>query len=517
MEINRNISATQLTWIVGTLVGLVMAVFMGSAVGKADFGMVSLVVGIGIFVGTFLALGANYWMLIPFSLGAAFPALPVAGRFLDFPEVAIPGCSLIFLLRIATRKEQLRVFRRVNIPILLFMAWVGLVFVLNPIGFASFGSATIGARFYFKLVLAFAAFLIMSNRDYSERDMRWVFGFLIFGACFALIYGFGTTAFMGPQVDPTTGLVADEFYTWHQLLAGPPLTIAFLIFARWSPKQVFSLRHMGLIFLYLTCILMVLVSGKRMAMLSIFIAPLVSAIVYKQLLYIITALTIASASLAVVVAGHGQWFDLPLVAQRTVSWLPGDWDQELNGLQGGADDFRAELRRVALKAIERNPVIGKGFSIDIQDTLTAIGMGRFGGNTEIQAAGFALGRSWHNRWLGYAADFGIPLVIIQMTIFIAVLALAIRNFRVLGNSNLLGVFSLYVFIYTCRDIIASHTSGHTANDAFDRWWMYGILVTIFIKYGSGKPQSIKKSGLPVLVARPDTKPGNVAISSTSLP
>lgn len=517
MSINPNITMNQVTWFVVMLLGFVLAVFMGSAVGSADLSTVWIVLGVGIGVATSLALGAHYWVLIPLSLGATFPALPLAGRFLDFPEVAIAGCSLIFLLRIASRKEQLRVFRRVNIPILLFMAWVGLVFVLNPTGFASFGSATVGARFYFKLLLAFAAFLIMSNREYSERDMRWVFGFLIFGACFALIYGFGANVFIGPQVDPTTGLVADEFYTWHQLLAGPPLTITFLIFARWSPKQVFSLRHIGLSFLYLICILMVLVSGKRMAMLSIFIAPLVSAIVFKQFTYIIAALMIASASLTVVVAGHGQWFELPLVAQRTVSWLPGDWDQELSGLQGGGDDFRAELRRVALKAIENNPVIGKGFSIDIQDTLTAIGMGRFGGSAEIQAAGFALGRSWHNRWLGYAADFGIPLLVIQITIFIAVLALAIKNFRVLGNSNLLGVFSLYVFIYTCRDIIASHTSGHTANDAFDRWWMYGILVAIFIKCGSGKPKSIDKSGLPVLETRPDTKPKNVAISSSSFP
>ena len=131
MEINRNISTTQLTWIVGTLVGLVMAVFMGSAVGNADFGFVSIILGVGIGVGTFLVLGKHYWILIPFSLGASFPALPVGGRSAEFSELAIIGCSLFFLLRVASRKEKLHVFRRINIPILLFVAWVGMVFVLN--------------------------------------------------------------------------------------------------------------------------------------------------------------------------------------------------------------------------------------------------------------------------------------------------------------------------------------------------------------------------------------------------
>ena len=142
MNLDRHISMTQITWIVGTLVGLGLAVLMGSAIGSQDFRLVTIVLGAGVGIATFLILGKNYWMLIPFSLGASFPAVPIGGRSLEFPELAIVGCAVFFALRVASRKEKLQIFRTINIPILLFIAWVGMVFVLNPIGLAMLGSQT---------------------------------------------------------------------------------------------------------------------------------------------------------------------------------------------------------------------------------------------------------------------------------------------------------------------------------------------------------------------------------------
>ena len=481
MEINRNISTTQLTWIVGTLVGLVMAVFMGSAVGNADFGFVSIILGVGIGVGTFLVLGKHYWILIPFSLGASFPALPVGGRSAEFSELAIAGCSLFFLLRVASRKEKLHVFRRINIPILLFVAWVGIVFVLNPVGLAAMGSQLGGGRFYLKIALAFAAYLILSNREYSERDLRWAIGFLVFGAFFSLIYGFISYSFVGPTVNPESGMVADEFYTWHQLLAVPPLTITFLIFARWSPREVFSLQKAWLLLAYFLCLLMVLFSGKRMAIVAMLLTPLVGASLYRQPIYILVGAVLVTASIGIAVAGHGQLFQLPIIAQRTLSFLPGDWDAGLENIRGGNDDWRAELRNYAWQAVKKDPLIGKGFGVDLQEAATAIGMAQTGGSMDIRTAEYAIGRAWHNIWFGYAADFGIPLSIIQAFIFCWIFVLTTKVFRIHGNQSLFGVFALYLLFYTFRDLIASHTSGQTAFDAYNRWWMYGILVALYLK------------------------------------
>ena len=493
MNLDRHISMPQITWIVGTLLGLAMAVFLGSAIGGQEFARVALVLGAFIGVGTFLALGKNYWLLIPLSLGASFPAIPLGGRAIEFPELAIAGCAVMFAARIATRKGKLVVFRSVNVPILLFVAWVGMVFALYPVGFAMLGSAQGGGRFYLKLGLAFAAFLIMSSRTYSERDIKWIFAFLIFGAVFTLIYDFTNVVLGGPNIDPTTGMVQEEFYTWHQALSGPAMTIVYLMCAKWSPREIWSLQRPWLVVVYAMCFVLVLMSGKRMALVAVVLAPIVSAVMFRQYIYIVVALMLALAASGALVAGQGQWLNLPLVAQRTLSWLPGDWDPELQGMTGGSDEWRAELRFMATELIKQYPLIGRGFAVDIGDTTTAAMMAQRGGGMDIQVAAYALGRAWHNTWVGYAADFGIPLSVIQLIVYLWVAVLSIKVFRHYGNSSVFGVFALYLLIFTIRDLAASHTSGHTAFDAWTRWWTYGVLVSLYTTLPKTKKVTPAKS------------------------
>ncbi|MFM8458674.1 MAG: hypothetical protein ACKOB0_06960, partial [Chthoniobacterales bacterium] len=68
-----------------------------------------------------------------------------------------------------------------------------------------------------------------------------------------------------------------------------------------------------------------------------------------------------------------------------------------------------------------------------------------------------------------------------VAVLLTVVLLSCKNFNYYSNRSFAGIFSLYVLIYTVRDIMASWTSGHTAVDAFDRWWMYGIIVAIYLQ------------------------------------
>jgi hypothetical protein len=483
-----------------TFLGLAFALMLGSWVGSGDWrtpiALLALMAGLGVV----MALGSNYWMLIPLSLSVKFPALPLAGRVVEFPELAIAAVSVIYAARVALKKEKFAVFRPINTPFILFMAWVAMVFYLHPTGLSALGAGTIGARFYLKLALAFAAFIVLSNRSYSTRDIRWILLFLVAGSIFHAFYIFIEVSFAAAPKINNTGFSQEDFYTWQQALSIPAITVAFLIFSRWSPKEVFSLHRFYLIGIYCLCLALAIVSGKRMGLMAVIAAPIISSIMYRQPVYLLVGAILGTATLGTLSIGQGQWFQLPLVAQRTLSWIPGDWAPELDNLRGGVDDFRTELRRLALKNIAADPIIGKGFAIDISDVLSGFSMMEQGGGIYTQVAGHASSRNWHNIWLGYAADFGIPLSIIQAVIFMSMLFLSARLFKYHNNTNMAGVFALYVFIFTFRDVFSSHTSGHTALDSFDRWWMYGIIVSLYLQtLVSSKPsyKSGQQTGLPM--------------------
>jgi hypothetical protein len=71
--------------------------------------------------------------------------------------------------------------------------------------------------------------------------------------------------------------------------------------------------------------------------------------------------------------------------------------------------------------------------------------------------------------------------VIQGFIYLTVLIASIRCFGYYGNRQWFGVFALYLLIYTIRDVTGSHTSGHTSFDAWQTWWMYGVLFSLYVQ------------------------------------
>ena len=73
-----------------------------------------------------------------------------------------------------------------------------------------------------------------------------------------------------------------------------------------------------------------------------------------------------------------------------------------------------------------------------------------------------------------------PASIIVGLIYLTILRRSWITFRESPANSLFQTLSLYIFIFTIRDVVFSHTSGHSANDAFSRWWLYGLLVALAI-------------------------------------
>jgi hypothetical protein len=475
--------------------GIVMAFFMGRAAGQGQLMHIAMVFGIMIGAPLLLSLGKNYWYLIPASLLSGLPAIPFGGRSINLAELCIVLCFGIFITRVAFKLDKLVLWRATHIPIYMFMSWVIFIFCLYPVGLAVFGAATIGARFYAQLVLAFMAFLIIASREVTEKDCKWIIFFLLAGTTVGTIYSITSEIIFGsgddilnPNHDPSAGV-----QSWHQILSLPATAFTFFLFGWKTPRDVIGFKNPTLLLAYIAAIVLTLYSGKRMAVVAVLIAPIVSAVVYRQLSHIFVGTLLSVVFFASVYFGHGEYFKFPATIQRALSWLPAKWDPEFQHMAAGRDPFRESLRRFAMENIGRNPIVGRGFAIEYSEIIGQIGASRYLGGDDMQAAPYAIGRAWHNTWLGYAADFGIPFSVIQGILYLTVLVVSFKASRLLPFGSYRSIISIYILIYTVRDLVASHTSGHSALDAYDRWWMYGLLFAIYAALRGRKGESPSKT------------------------
>jgi len=486
--------------IVALIGALILTAILAVAVGTGDGNQVAIIMATIVAVALVLMLGEKYWMLIPFSFSAQLPAFPIRGRLLELPEIVAVLCTLAFMVRFAVRRQKFTLFRAQHAPFLLYVGWVAFIFLLNPIGFsglADSGAGLGGARFYAKILMALAAFLIMANQEITEKDCKWILLLLLIGSFLASAYQIGLyflPGSLGAYVDLT--LDPDSFYTWHQSLALVPMMLISLGFARYKASELFSMHRLWAGIGFGVCLVLIAMSGKRAYLASVPLFAICAAFVRREWGFLMLWLGGAILAGSIVMLGHGELFRFPLTVQRAFSVLPAQWDSEITSLERGSDPFRAELRRQAIKEIRQDPWIGEGYKVDLSvgQALSAQYATR-GGDIELQVTPFALGSAWHNTWLGYAADFGIPASILVGIIYLTVSRRSWKLVWTLPSNPLAQTLAFYILLYTIRDLAFSHTQGHSALDAFGRWWMYGLLVALALGNRQQPPVQAIAQGL----------------------
>ncbi len=496
--------STQFSWVtrflerphlfVAPIALLMLAVFVALAVGHGDFSMVGIVVGGLMVVGLTLMLGRNYWLLIPLAFSSQLPAIPVQGRLVELAEATIAVCAVVFVIRFALRQQSFTLFRPSHAPVLMYTLWAMFIFWENPVWLSISAGELGGARFYAKILMALAAFLIMANQRIGPREAKWVIILVLVGTGVATaraIASYYLPALGGSAAVTAAGLggaaggdVLDSYYSWHQHLGTIPFTLIALMLSRYKAREIFSLQRMWLPVLFLTCMALILLSGKRASVASVPACAIIAAILRKEYGHLALWVGGAVTAGALLVAGQGTLYHLPLTAQRALSWLPGQWDPELQSMEGGEDIFRSTLRRLAWEKIQRDPWIGQGYRVDMALIQQSMDIG--GGGTEGQVLPYALGSAWHNTWLGYAADLGIPASILAALIFVTFIRKGWRISTELPSGSTEATVAAYFTFLVILLFINSHTSGHSANDQFDRWWTYGILVSLAVQAAKNK-------------------------------
>ncbi len=458
--------------ILGLLAGLVFGVLMGYLSGNNSIKTIWIVfLTISGFV-VLMSLGRWYWILLPAAYSFDLPAIPFAGRAVQFTELATLGCSLLYFARTALKAEKFNPFQPIYLPIMAYVIWAILIYQKNPVGMAIFGSEMAGAREYVTLGLGFIAFFIVAQQRIGPKEAAWIIAIWIVGAVVGAAWTIGSFLFRFGST-----LTGNEFYTWHQSLSFPAYVIALWIFCRYKPAEIFSLKNLKLPSLLVLCFVMVMYSGKRAVGATFFLAPVLASFFRKDWKSFILGSLMVALLIVIMVVGHGSWFHLPLQAQRVLMNLPGDWDPDIaRQVETSTDSFREFMREKAWEKIRKNPIVGDGLGIHIQDVLASLDV--VGGSTD-QKTLLAEGSSWHSTWLGIWADFGFPPMVFFAVLCIQFFWVAHYVFRNTSHGEHMHTLALMLLIFFTGTLLRSYTSGTAVTVATYIWWRFAIVVGMF--------------------------------------
>ncbi len=379
----RNISANQIVGWSALLLGLLVAVMVGSAVGSSDMRLVAGVMALVPVALIFVKLKTNIWVLMPIGwyLSGRLPWLPVPFTVRDLCFMTV---IFFFTLFFATRAlPWKRKVGMLDYLIYINLAYLATVFVRNPVGFWAMQSSMVGGRPYFEIGLAFGAFLVLSRVQISDFIAKifplffvvpaWSLAILDVTARLlpqtayplAMLYsGVGsagvTTAFQQEAKLGETRMTGMQFAGVSSILA---------LCAKYSPLSMISPVHPFRFILLVGALGAIFLSGFRSTLLFALVALLLSTLLRGRLRDLWTAGGVMTLVLIILVSLQGNVLQLPATMQRSLSWLPGDWTAEAVADAEGSSQWRFEMWRWAWDddRILRDRVWGQGFGLSIDD------------------------------------------------------------------------------------------------------------------------------------------------------
>ncbi|MBJ7258063.1 MAG: O-antigen ligase family protein [Chthoniobacterales bacterium] len=460
-----NLTSNQLTLWVVLLAGLLMAMVMGSAVGSSDMRFIAGVLALVPLCITLINLRTNIWVLIPIGwyVGGRLPFLPIPLTVRDMCMLLpILVFTLFFALRIVPWKRKISAL---DYLIFINLAYLVTVYVRNPVGAWAFQSQMVGGRPYFEILMAFGAFIILSRATLTPLIARLLPWFFLVPS--ALLAGLEIASRLAPQLaqpigylyagvagqGPLESVVSEEAQLGQNRFTSMKevgVIGVLALCARHSPIKLISPLHPLLCSLLVASFAAIFLSGYRSAFLFVIAALFLSAVLRKRIRDIWMSLGILGLALIAIISVQGTLVQLPMTVQRTLSWLPGDWDDEAVRDAQGSSEWRYEMVAWAWNdnRIIKNKIWGQGFGISIDDmNIIASAMlagqpgGMFIGGSDRE--NFMLTGSFHNGPVSTIRYVGVVGFILYYPLLCY---LALTAWRLCHRARGTSVFPLSLFI-----------------------------------------------------------------------
>lgn len=341
------------------------------------------VIIIGLMV--FLKLGKSAWLLLPLTHAFSHPVSGLPGGF-ALRDIVI-GLVFAFLC-IRWLGSRFRVRFRLGIleaVLIVQFLFVLQVYLRNPAGLSILGSSTVGGRPYIEIVIAGVSFLVLSSQVVSLQMVKRAIYFLLFGglASAALelfsalvpavgihIARFYRIASSGIVVAGLSGATPGEYSLQRRTYLFwlvKPLFGWLMAIAR--PLQVLNPTRPLMVIALCIVIVAVFASGFRSLIVWCGMMYVAAAFAHQKIIDIFVAGGLGLTLVIVAIGGNGALFDLPLTAQRALSFLPGEWDPIAKNDAEASTNWRLQMWETVLtsdKYIE-NKTFGDGYTLNPDD------------------------------------------------------------------------------------------------------------------------------------------------------
>jgi hypothetical protein len=369
---------------VALLGGLLMAAVLGSAIGSSDMRMAAVIIGLIPLVVLFVHLKTNIWVLIPIGwyVGGRLPWLPLPLSVRDICLLLAIGFYIgFFAMRIVPWQRKRTML---DYLILINLAYLATVYFRNPVGTWAMQSSMVGGRPYFDIAMAFLAFLILSRVNLSDLVAKiFPLFFVIPTWCLAVlelvtrlfpqtafplgaIYsGVGSSSSMGGMFEEEQKLGETRFT--GLVFAG--LSSLLALYAKYPPITLVSPLFPGRVLMAGVSLGTVFLSGFRGALFFAMAAFLLASVLRGRLRDLWISGGMLFLALVAVIALQGTILQLPLTMQRSLSWLPGDWNEATVRDAQGSSQWRFDMWKWAWEdnRIMRDKVWGQGFGFNLED------------------------------------------------------------------------------------------------------------------------------------------------------
>jgi hypothetical protein len=361
--------------------GMLVALFVGQQAGVGNYGKIAYIFA-GLFWGMLaLVLQQRTWILIPlfWACTGQLTSLPAPVSLRELIAVLTFVTFVIFLAFkiIRTRPEV----GAADILLLTCLVWLAFAFARNPTGLLIFQTDRVGARPYFAVLIATLAYWVLSRSQASPtlaRRLPW--GVFVVIATVSLV---SLLCEKVPQFAGMLGWLYSDFDAAARLEATPinygeafepvrywmfdvPGRIGVVaLCAFYRPLSLLNPLRLWRFLLFGVCMVAILVSGFRSGFIYAGMAFLAGSYLHRGKGEVIRIVFVAIPLLAIAVMAQGRFVELPLVVQRTLSFLPGEWDFEAKLYAQASTTWRTEMWEEVVKTDRyiENKVLGDGFGL----------------------------------------------------------------------------------------------------------------------------------------------------------